>query len=261
MKIERCYKCGGRIIFKNIDNRTVPIHIDGACNRAGIDKREPSKQYESFVTPNANCPECGAKVFYYENSYGSKVFFDSLGPPWPVHPCTSNNSSISPSDHNEEPFLYSGWVPFKLLSICIRKNLDPPICIIKGDQIQKNQSLYTRFEIKYEDGIRDILNKGICFIKISGSERIKKYHLAVFIGINGQEESFRFKSIDQKEHQVKCPLCREKFQSRHFLEVHLRQRHWDKRTDNFTNSRSLNNTLRHNMNFNTWKEIILRDLN
>ncbi len=41
-----------------------------------------------FVNPNATCPECGALVYYYENLYGSRVFFDDLGPPWPKHPCT-----------------------------------------------------------------------------------------------------------------------------------------------------------------------------
>lgn len=33
------------------------------------------------------CKYCGAQVFYHENSNGSKVFFDELGPPWPLHEC------------------------------------------------------------------------------------------------------------------------------------------------------------------------------
>lgn len=41
-----------------------------------------------FVNPNAKCPVCGAGVFFYANEYGSRVFFDDLGPPWPKHPCT-----------------------------------------------------------------------------------------------------------------------------------------------------------------------------
>lgn len=41
-----------------------------------------------FVNPNANCPVCGAEVFFYQNEFGSKVYFDELGPPWPKHPCT-----------------------------------------------------------------------------------------------------------------------------------------------------------------------------
>jgi hypothetical protein len=43
-----------------------------------------------FVNPNAHCPVCGADVFYYQNEWGSRVFFDELGPPWPKHPCTES---------------------------------------------------------------------------------------------------------------------------------------------------------------------------
>lgn len=41
-----------------------------------------------LVVPNAECPICGAPVFFYQNGHGSRVFFDELGPPWPKHPCT-----------------------------------------------------------------------------------------------------------------------------------------------------------------------------
>ena len=41
-----------------------------------------------FVNPNATCPVCGDRVFYYQNENDSRVFFDGLGPPWPKHPCT-----------------------------------------------------------------------------------------------------------------------------------------------------------------------------
>lgn len=41
-----------------------------------------------LVWPNADCPVCGAPVFFYKNAAGSRVYFDELGPPWPKHPCT-----------------------------------------------------------------------------------------------------------------------------------------------------------------------------
>jgi hypothetical protein len=44
----------------------------------------------AFVNPNARCPVCGEPVFFYQNEFGSRVFFDELGPPWPKHPCTDN---------------------------------------------------------------------------------------------------------------------------------------------------------------------------
>ncbi len=34
------------------------------------------------------CPYCGREVFFFTCDCGSKVFFDSLGWPWPIHDCT-----------------------------------------------------------------------------------------------------------------------------------------------------------------------------
>ncbi len=34
-----------------------------------------------------SCPSCSAKVFYFSCNHGSKVFFDELGSPWPIHDC------------------------------------------------------------------------------------------------------------------------------------------------------------------------------
>jgi hypothetical protein len=51
----------------------------------------------SLTIPNAKCPVCGCRVFFYQNEYGSRVFFDDLGPPWPKHPCTDNSWYDSPA--------------------------------------------------------------------------------------------------------------------------------------------------------------------
>lgn len=51
-----------------------------------------------FVNRNATCPVCGIKVFYYQNEYGSRVFFDDLGPPWPKHPCTDTRLVSVPNE-------------------------------------------------------------------------------------------------------------------------------------------------------------------
>jgi hypothetical protein len=48
----------------------------------------------AFVYPNANCPVCGDPVFFYQNQFGSKVYFDELGKPWPKHPCTDNSTAL-----------------------------------------------------------------------------------------------------------------------------------------------------------------------
>jgi len=47
-------------------------------------------EFSSYTNPNARCPECGAQVFFYQSPSGGRVFFDSLGPPWPKHPCTDH---------------------------------------------------------------------------------------------------------------------------------------------------------------------------
>lgn len=72
------------------------------------DARAGGSATSTYVNPNANCPVCGAPVFFYQSEHGSRVFFDELGPPWPKHPCTdnsaheaalkgSNSPSVSPS--------------------------------------------------------------------------------------------------------------------------------------------------------------------
>lgn len=63
-----------------------------AMNLFGHSKARPAHHTDgsvpSFTVPNARCPVCGALVFFYQNSAGSRVFFDDIGPPWPKHPCT-----------------------------------------------------------------------------------------------------------------------------------------------------------------------------
>lgn len=57
-----------------------------------------------FINPNAECPVCGDRVFFYQNRFGSRVFFDELGPPWPKHPCTdlSANREFRDEDNYDE---------------------------------------------------------------------------------------------------------------------------------------------------------------
>lgn len=55
----------------------------------------------TWVNPTAHCPECGADVFFYSNEYGSRVYFDDLGPPWPKHPCTDTSFDGFRDVHHE----------------------------------------------------------------------------------------------------------------------------------------------------------------
>ena len=71
-----------------------------------------SQRIESFTVPNVRCQFCGNSIFYYQNIHGSKVFFDSLGPPWPKHECLK---TLTPAAQvlDWEPFLrpYSDATP------------------------------------------------------------------------------------------------------------------------------------------------------
>lgn len=80
----------------------------------------------SFTNPNANCPVCGASVFFYQSPTGGRVFFDDLGPPWPKHPCTDNRTpagsnarsviaavaAVSATGERRPQWLDDGWSPF-----------------------------------------------------------------------------------------------------------------------------------------------------
>ena len=44
------------------------------------------KGYQRKTYPT-HCRYCGKHVYYYENEYGSRVFFEKLGYPWPKHRC------------------------------------------------------------------------------------------------------------------------------------------------------------------------------
>lgn len=63
----------------------------GAPNHQEIRYRSFSDA-SSYVNPNAICPICGARVFFYQGPNGGRVFFNDLGWPWPKHKCTDNPS-------------------------------------------------------------------------------------------------------------------------------------------------------------------------
>ena len=53
--------------------------------------QEPSHGWWCHArTYPTRCRWCGAKIFYFSCDCGSKVFFNSLGWPWPIHDCTDD---------------------------------------------------------------------------------------------------------------------------------------------------------------------------
>jgi len=107
----------------------------------------PIIQYaiQSFTVPNAKCPVCGEIVFYYWNAFGSSVFFDELGPPWPKHPCTDNSNRYTPQPFDTReakktscPWEKDGWEIFKINTV---RPIDRYSIRVIGKNITKNCEL------------------------------------------------------------------------------------------------------------------------
>jgi len=86
------HKVEGHSVDRDSWNRTEP---PGLARLHFADRLEQVRAGRSvsatFVNPNAECPVCGAQVFFYQNALGSRVYFDELGPPWPKHPCMADS--------------------------------------------------------------------------------------------------------------------------------------------------------------------------
>lgn len=94
-----CDVCGEPIVFRYMDGRPTPIHVNGNWCRgyweAGTPRESgPFRTIRSYVNPDAICPVCGKTIFFYHAPNGGRVFFDALGWPWPKHPCTDNRQQV-----------------------------------------------------------------------------------------------------------------------------------------------------------------------
>lgn len=96
-----CRLCGERIEFRYYNGAVRPLgcRCSSGTQQEGTLYRMPPRldasyeTFECYLSPNAQCPVCGKAVFYYENAFGSKVYFDDVGWPWPKHPCTDTRGS------------------------------------------------------------------------------------------------------------------------------------------------------------------------
>ena len=98
-----CHNCGEVIEFRHVGGQLIPIHINGnyCIRKTGVSVSgsvwsiKHFRTFEAYINPNAECPVCKKKVFFYQSSFGGRVFFDDLGWPWPKHPCTDRQSAHS----------------------------------------------------------------------------------------------------------------------------------------------------------------------
>lgn len=124
------------IIFRTINGIVRPITISG--HTAKIKKKKSAlkneyhlkknhyNNFRSFTIPNVKCKKCGLHVYYYEHPSGSRVLFDELGPPWPLHPCfvdgqNINKKSVNPSV-NTTSKKEKGWFPIIIEKAQLRQN-------------------------------------------------------------------------------------------------------------------------------------------
>lgn len=69
-------------------------------------KRSAGEAYvNGTLVFNIRCPGCAKSVFFYQNEHGSRVFFESLGKPWPRHHCINWQPKFE-----REPIEIRGWI-------------------------------------------------------------------------------------------------------------------------------------------------------
>ncbi len=92
-----CYRAG----VNGYSSTYRAFDFDVSSARRKLEKHSAYRSWTAFfIEPNASCPVCSAKVFYYQNANGSRVFFDELGWPWPKHPCTDSKVPTTFSRNN-----------------------------------------------------------------------------------------------------------------------------------------------------------------
>lgn len=116
-----CWNCGEEIEFRWVDGCVRPIHESGqwcpgydagyaprlSAPRVARPPRAPREAASARwsvgharcdlgvpLTHPTECPVCGERIFFHTNGNGDCVFFDSLGKPWPKHPCLSTDEGI-----------------------------------------------------------------------------------------------------------------------------------------------------------------------
>lgn len=87
-----CYKTGSGAYSPEYHRAAIIGSFDAYHSKRILTDRGAYSSWSAcFVSHNAKCPVCGARVYFYQNAFGSRVFFDALGWPWPKHPCTDRS--------------------------------------------------------------------------------------------------------------------------------------------------------------------------
>ena len=95
---EICQFCGGEIVFRVIRGVVTPIH-QGNSNCIG---RSLYRNDSEGIPHFTKCPKCGGFVIFLRSNGGS-VWLESLGWPWPKHPCFEYDAKA----RSKNPILFS----------------------------------------------------------------------------------------------------------------------------------------------------------
>lgn len=80
------------------------------------------RQFDEF-TKSATCPICGAEVYFVRHN-GGCVWLDSLGLPWPKHPCFDDPDEVLFSSTKKE--LYNLGIDYFGIVTDVKTNFEPP---------------------------------------------------------------------------------------------------------------------------------------
>lgn len=110
--------------------------------------------------PNAKCPHCFELVHFRALDNGGRVYFDSLGPPWPKHQCMASSASgvggkdigstksrsveMQSVDDGVEPG--SPWTPVKFFSQKKGSRGDSPALYLGWTTIRLRNTAESRWE-------------------------------------------------------------------------------------------------------------------
>jgi hypothetical protein len=134
-------------------------HLGRSLGNSGLNGMFTSIVYKTYrelligaTYPNASCPVCGIKVFFYKSPHGGRVFFDELGPPWPKHSCTDNKREVRLLNllnvSNIEFPVYQntdGWQPFLCEDITYQ-SFDKGVAKITGILVDAKKIFFVRQE-------------------------------------------------------------------------------------------------------------------
>lgn len=123
-----CKFCGDTGEWKTLSGRKKHFFHKNHRHGCGdyITSKLPAKRrqlvLQNFTRPT-RCDICGGECFYYENEYGSKVFFEELGPPWPKHDCVERQQKRPKPPWQWELAGYEPCVIFRVIPVISRSCL------------------------------------------------------------------------------------------------------------------------------------------